>query len=201
MTSPTSSPRVPDPRGVLPRAPGTLLGVVFPFLAAVLVWIAAAPRSELLSVGGGRGLRLTDSGADGGSQLLILVILLGSATVCSTLAVWHRHPGLRRPRGVTALMLLPGLACAIAAAAATPLAGLVASPPDDAPYGTVVLQAPAAGRLFFDRMIYGASGPSWDWLPPGSGWLVLGVMIAAFTVAILVHFSRSPDLRSPDPAA
>ncbi len=38
----------------------TLLGLLAPFLVAVLVWVAAAPRSEFLSVGEGRGLRLPD---------------------------------------------------------------------------------------------------------------------------------------------
>ena len=83
------------------------MGVVAPFLAALTLWAVAAPRSELLSVGGGRGLRLTDSGADGGSQLLTLVVLTGSATVCAVLVLWHRHPRLRRPGGVPALALAP----------------------------------------------------------------------------------------------
>ncbi|MFN3601333.1 MAG: hypothetical protein ACK4UY_08100 [Dietzia sp.] len=177
------------------RAVGTLSGVVGPAVAALLVWIVAAPRSELLSVGGGRGLRLPESGTDGGSQLLMLIILLGAAVVCAVLVLWHRNPGLRRPGGVPVLVLLPGLTCAVAAAAASPLAALLAPPAQDAPYGAVVAQSPAAGALFFDRMIYGTSGPSWDWFPPGAGWLVFGAMIAAFTVAALAHFSYSPDLR------
>ncbi|MBB1020693.1 hypothetical protein G6030_05245, partial [Dietzia sp. E1] len=88
-----SSDRTP---GTAPRAAGTLLAVVAPFLAALTLWAVAAPRSELLSVGDGRGLRLADSGADGGSQLLTLVVLTGSATVCAVLVLWHRHPRLRR---------------------------------------------------------------------------------------------------------
>jgi hypothetical protein len=177
------------------RAVGTLAGVVGPAVVALVVWIAAAPRPELLSVGGGRGVRLPESGTDGGSQLLVLVVLLGAAVVCAVLVLWSRHPGLRRPAGVPVLLLLPGLTCAVAAVAASPLAGLLAAPPRDAPYGMVVAQAPAAGPLFFDRMIYGTSGPSWDWLPPGAGWLVVGAMLAGFTVAALAHFSYSPDLR------
>ena len=173
---------------------GTLLGVLAPFIVAVLVWIVAAPRSELVSVGEGRGVRLPDSGADGGSQLLMMVVLLGFASVCAVLVLWYRHPGLRRPAGVPALALLPGVACALAAAGSTRVADLVASPPEDAPYGEVVLQAPAVGELFFDGMIYGTSGPSWDVLPPGAGWLVWGAMVALFTVAALAHFSHSPDL-------
>lgn len=172
----------------------TLIGVLTPFIVALLVWIVAAPRSELLSVGDGRGLRLPDSGADGGSQFLMLVILLGFAAVCAALVLWHRQPRLRRPGGMAAFAVLPGLACAVAASAATPLARLLAAPPGDAPYGEVVLQAPDAGELFFDRMIYGTSGPSWDLFPPGAGWLVWGAMIALFTAAFLVHFSHSPDL-------
>lgn len=194
MTSPSSSPRVANPRGASARVPGTLFGVVAPFLVAVLVWIVAAPRSELLSVGGGRGLRLDDSGADGGSQLLMLVVLLGAATVCTTLVLWSRHPGLRRPAGVWILALVPGLACALAATDATRLADLLASPADDVPYGEVVRQAPSVGPLFYDRLIYGESGPSWGMFPPGAGWLILGTMVAAFTVAVLAHFSHSPDL-------
>ena len=174
---------------------GTLLGVGGPAVGALLVWIAAAPRPELMSVGEGRGVRLTDSGVDGGSQLLMLVILLGAAAVCAVLVLWHRHPGLRRPGGVPGLTLLPGLAIAVAAAAASPLAGLLASPPTDVPYGDVVAQGPAVGALFFDRMVYGTAGPSWDWLPPGAGWLVFGAMVAAFTVAALAYFSFSSDLR------
>ena len=170
------------------------MGVVLPYLVAVLVWIVAAPRAELLSVGNGRGIRLVDSGADGGSQLLILVILLIFATVCAVLVLWHRHPRLRRPGGVVVLALVPGLACSIAAANATRAADLLASPPPDAPYGVVVAQAPAVGALFFDRLIYGESGPSWDWLPPGAGWLVMGAMIAAFTMALLAYFSDAPGL-------
>ncbi|MFN3340180.1 MAG: hypothetical protein ACK40Z_10835 [Dietzia sp.] len=177
------------------RAVGTLSGVVGPAVVALLVWIVAAPRSELLSVGGGRGFRLPESGTDGGSQLLMLIILLGAAVVCAVLVLWHRHPGLRRPGGVAVLLLAPGLTCAVAAAAASPLASLLAPPAQDAPYGAVVAQSPAAGALFFDQMIYGVSGPSWDWFPPGAGWLVFGAMIAAFTVASLAHFSYSPDLR------
>lgn len=177
------------------RAVGTVTGVVGPAVVALLVWIVAAPRSELLSVGGGRGLRLPESGTDGGSQLLMLIVLLGAAVVCAVLTLWHRHPGLRRPGGVTVLVVLPGLTCAVAAAAASPLAALLAPPAEDAPYGSVVAQSPAAGALFFDRMIYGTSGPSWDWFPPGAGWLVFGAMIAAFTVAVLAHFSHSPELR------
>lgn len=183
------------PRSSSSQAVGTLSGVLAASVVALLVWVVAAPRSELLSVGGGRGLRLPDSGTDGGSQLLMLIVLLSAAVVCSVLVLWHRHPGLRRPRGVPALVLLPGLACAVAAAAATPLAGVLASPPSDAPYGVVVAQAPAAGALFFDRMIYGTAGPSWDWFPPGAGWVMWGAMVAAFTVAGLAHFSHSPDLR------
>ena len=179
-------------RGFAP-AVGTLLGVLAPFVVSVLLWIVAAPRSELLSVGDGRGIRLPDAGADGGSQLLMLVVLFGFASVCAALVLWFRHPGLRQPAGVPALALLPGVACALAAAGSTGMADLVASPPKDAPYGDVVLQAPAVGELFFDRMIYGASGPSWELLPPGAGWLVWGAMVALFTVAALAHFSRSPD--------
>ena len=183
------------PRSSSSHAVGTLSGVVASAVVALLVWVVAAPRSELLSVGGGRGIRLPESGTDGGSQLLMLIVLLGAAVVCSVLVLWHRHPGLRRPRGVAALVLLPGLACAIAAAAASPLAGVLAAPRTDAPYGEVVAQAPAAGALFFDRMIYGTAGPSWDWFPAGAGWVVFGAMVAAFTVAALAHFSDSPDLR------
>lgn len=193
MTS-TSTPPV-DGRQLrgFSRAVGTLFSVLAPFLVALLVWIVAAPRSELLSVGDGRGLRLADSGADGGSQFLMLVILLGFAAVCAALVLWYRLPRLRRPGGVFALAALPGVACSVAAAAATPLAGLLAAPPKDATYGEVVRQAPAAGELFFDQMIYGSSGPSWDLLPPGAGWLVWGAMIALFTVAALANFSHSPD--------
>ena len=194
MTSPSSSSRVANLPGALLRAAGTLVGVVLPYLVAVLVWIVAAPRAELLSVGNGRGIRLVDSGVDGGSQLLILVILFIFATVCAALVLWHRHPRLRRPGGVVVLALVPGLVCSVAAANATRVADLLASPPPDAPYGVVVAQAPAVGALFFDRLIYGESGPSWDWLPPGAGWLVLGAMIAAFTVALLAYFSDSPGL-------
>lgn len=177
------------------RAWGTLAGVVGPAVAALLLWVVAAPRSELLSVGGGRGVRLTDAGADGGSQFLVLIVLLGSATVCTVLVLWRLHPDLRRPAGVPALVLLPGLACAVAATFASPLAAVLASPPDDAPVGEVVVQSPSAGVLFFGRMIYGSSGPRWEMLPPGTGWLVFGAMVAAFAVAALAHFSYSPDLR------
>ncbi|WP_253919363.1 hypothetical protein [Dietzia psychralcaliphila] len=177
------------------RAVGTLSGVVGPAVAALLVWIVSAPRSELLSVGEGRGLRLPESGTDGGSQLLMLIILLGAAVVSAVLVLWHRHPGLRRPGGIPVFLLLPGLTCAVAAAVATPLAAILAPPAQDAPYGAVVAQSPAVGALFFDRMIYGTSRPSWDWFPPGAGWLVFGAMIAAFTVAVLAHFSYSSDLR------
>ena len=192
MTSPSSSSRVANPRGALLRAAGTLVGVVLPYLVAVLVWIVAAPRAELLSVGNGRGIPLVDSGVDSGSQLLILVILFIFATVCAALVLWHRHPWLRRPGGVAVLALVPELACSMAAANASRMSGLLASPPPDAPYGVVVAQAPAVGALFFDRLIYGQSGPSWDWLPPGAGWLALGAMIAAFTAASLAYFSDSP---------
>lgn len=180
------------------RALGTLFGSLAPFLVAVLVWIAAAPRSEFLSIGEGRGLRLSDAGADGSSQLLMLVILLGFAAVCSVLVLWGRMHSLRRPRGVLVLALVPGLACAAVAASATRLARFLVSPPSDAPYGDVVSQAPAVGALFFDRMVFGSSGPSWDLLPPGAGWLVWGAMIALFTVAVLAHFSYSPDLVDDD---
>ncbi|EYT58016.1 hypothetical protein H483_0114980 [Dietzia sp. UCD-THP] len=174
---------------------GTLVGVVGPAVVALLVWVVAAPRSELLSVGGGRGVRLPESGADGGSQLLMLIVLLGAAVVCAVLSLWHRHPGLRRPWGVPVLMLLPGLTCSVTAAAASPVAALLAPTAENAPYGTAVAQPPTAGALFFDRMIYGTTGPSWDWFPPGAGWLAFGAMIAAFTVATLAHVSHSPELR------
>ncbi|WP_194305656.1 MULTISPECIES: hypothetical protein [unclassified Dietzia] len=177
------------------RAVGTLAGVVGPAVVALLVWVVAAPRSELLSVGGGRGLRLPESGADGGSQLLMLIVLLGAAVVCAVLSLWHRHPGLRRPGGVPVLVLLPGLTCSVTAAAASPVAALLAPTAENAPYGTVVAQPPTAGALFFDRMIYGTTGPSWDWFPPGAGWLAFGAMIAAFTVAALAHVSHSSELR------
>ena len=74
------------------------------------------------------------------------------------------------------------------------VAGVLAAPPEDAPYGQVVRQAPAAGELFYDRMIYGLSCPAWDWFPPGVGWLALGTMIAAFTVAALAYLDPSADL-------
>lgn len=193
MTSPSSSTTVVHPgRGAL-RAALTLLGVVGPFVAAVVVWIAAAPRSELLSVGDGRGLRLPDSGADGGSQLLMLIVLLGFATVCAVVVLWRRHPHLRRPRGVPALVLVPGVTCAVTAAAATPMADVVAGPPGDVPYGEVVRQAPAAGALFYDRMIFGTSGPAWDWFPPGLDWAVFAATVAAFTVAVLAYLGEGPD--------
>ncbi|UVE95060.1 hypothetical protein [Dietzia sp. B32] len=197
MTSPSSSTTPARPGGTVAHAASTLLGVVGPFLAAVLLWIVAAPRAELLSVGDGRGLRLPDSGADGGSQLLVLVVLLGFATVCAVMVLWRRHPHLRRPAGVPALAVLPGLICALAAAAATPLADVLAAPPGDAPYGELVRQAPAAGDLFFDRMVFGTSGPAWDWFPPGLDWVVLGAMIAAFTVAVLAYLSPAGDLGDP----
>ena len=194
MTSTSTPPGGGRQHRGISRAVGTLLSVLAPFLVALLVWIVAAPRSELLSVGGGRGLRLADSGAEGGSQFLMLVILLGFASVCGVVVLWYRQPRLRRPGGVFALAALPGVACSVAAAAATPLAGLLAAPPPDAPYGAVVRQAPAVGELFFDRMIYGTSGPSWDLFPPGTGWLVWGAMIALLTVAALAHVSRSSEL-------
>lgn len=177
------------------RAWGTLAGVLAPAVVALLAWLVAAPRSELLSVGGGRGVRLSDSGVDGGSQLFLLVILSGAAVVCSALVLWHRHPGLRRPAGVPALVLLPGLMCAVSAAVASPLAAILAAPPAEVAAGEVVAQAPSAGSLFFGPMIYGTAGPQWESFPPGSGWLVFGAMVAAFTVAALAHFSGSPDLR------
>lgn len=201
MTSPTSSPPSSTTAlhrgGALRFATSTLLGVVGPFVVALLLWIVAAPRAELLSVGDGRGLRLPDSGADGGSQLLMLLVLSGFATVSAVVVLWRRHPHLRRPGGVPALALLPGLTCAIAASAATPLADMVAAPPDDVPYGEVVRQAPAVGNLFFDRMVFGTSGPSWDWFPPGLDWMVFGVMIAAFTVAVLAYLD---DEHRTDPS-
>ena len=208
MSEPVSRPapsgppvgrRVRTPVGGRVRAVGTLVALLVPTLVALLLWTVATPRSEVVSVGRGRGLPLPDSGAAGGSQLLMLIVLLGASAVCATLVLWYRHPGLRRPGGVPALVLLPGLACAVGAAAATPLAGVLAAPPDDAPYGAVVARSPEVGRLFFDRMVYGASGPSWDWLPPGADWLVLGAMVAAFTVAVLAHFSYSPDLLDDSP--
>lgn len=140
-------------------------------------------------------MRLTDSGADGGSQFLMLFVLLGFATLSTVLVLWRLHPELRRPGGVLALVLVPGLTCAVAAAVASPLAAVLAAPPDDVPVGEVVAQSPSAGALFFGRMIYGMSGPEWEAFPPGTGWLVFGAMIAAFTVASLAHFSHSPDLR------
>lgn len=178
------------------RAWGTVLGVLAPAVVALVLWVVAAPRSELLSVGGGRGVRLSDSGADGASQLLLLVILSGAAAVCSALVLWHRHPRLRTPVGVPALVLLPGLTCAVSAAVASPLAAVLVSPPDEVPAGEVVAQSPAAGALFFGRMIYGTAGPRWETFPPGAGWLVWGTMVAAFTVAALAHFSPSPGLRN-----
>lgn len=124
----------------------------------------------------------------------MLAILLGFSAVCTVLVVWFLQPRLRRPAGVPVLLLLPGLLCAVAAAGATPLASVLAAPPENAPVGEVVAQAPAAGTLFFGRMIYGSSGPEWEMFPPGTGWVVFGAMIAAFTVAALAHFSYSPDL-------
>ncbi|MFD2393949.1 hypothetical protein ACFSSF_09225 [Dietzia aerolata] len=100
------------------RSLGTLCGLLAPFVVALLVWVVAAPRSELVSVGGGRGVRFPDSGADGGSQLLMLVILLGFASICGALVLWSRHVELRRPAGVPVLALLPGFACALAAVGA-----------------------------------------------------------------------------------
>lgn len=199
VTGPATSLPTPAPgarQRALGRAGVALAGVLVPYVAALLLWIVAAPRSELLSVGEGRGVRLPDAGADGGSQLLVLVLLLGFAAVCSALALWRCVPRLRRPGGVAVLAVLPGLVCAAAAGVASPLARVVASPPGDVQYGEVVLQAPAVGELFFDQMIYGSSGPSWDLLPPGAGWFVWGAMLALFTVAALAHFSPSPDLRT-----
>lgn len=175
-------------------AVAVLVAVVVPYLVALLLWIVAAPRSEVMSVGEGRGLRLPDAGADGGTQLILLVILLGFSSVCAVLVLWRLRPRLRRPAGVVALGLIPGLACAVAAAAATPLAGVLAAPDREAAYGEVVLQAPAVGDLFFGRMVYGTSGPSWDVLPPGAGWFVWGALVALFTVAALAHFSSPADL-------
>lgn len=192
-------PDVPDARRG-PRSSaawGTLAGVLVPSGAALLLWVLAAPRSELLSVGGGRGVPLSDSGADGGGQFLVLVVLLAFAAVCATLVLWHRHARLRRAAGVPALVVLPGLTCAVSAAIASPVAGLLAAPPADVPTGDVVAQSPSAGAMFTGRMIYGVSGPEWETFPPGLGWLVFGSMVAAFTVAALAHFSHTPDLRDP----
>ena len=111
---------------------------------------------------------------------------------------WRGSPG----RGAVPVATAPfRRACAIAAAAATPLADVVAAPPDDVPYGEVVRQAPAVGSLFFDRMVFGTSGPSWDWFPPGLDWMVFGVMIAAFTVAVLAYLADPEAPVSPPPPA
>lgn len=198
MVSPSSSV-ARRPGSAVGRAVGIVAAVAVPFVVALLLWVVAAPRSELISTGDGRGVRLPDSGAAGGTQLVMLILLLGFAVVCVAVALWHRHPDLRRPGGVLPLALIPGLACAVSAAAATPVGTLLAAPSREVPYGEVVLQAPSVGELFTGRMIYGSSGPSWDWLPPGAGWLLFGTMIAAFTVAALAHLSRNPDLRGPRP--
>src|SRR5699024_9293368 len=59
MTSPSSSPSssttAPHRGGAVRYAASTLLGVVGPFVVVLLLWLAAAPRAELLSVGDGRG--------------------------------------------------------------------------------------------------------------------------------------------------
>lgn len=190
------------------RAVGTLAGVVGPAVVALALWLVGAPRAELLSVGDGRGAMFPGSGAAGGSQLLVLLVVLGAAAVCAALVLWWRHPGLRRPRGVAALTGIPALTCAVAAAAATPLADLLLSPPEDAPAGVVLALPPEVGPLFWGPMVYGEYGPSWGALPGGLGWFVFGATLAAFTVAVLAHFSASADLSdgaepvtSPDPAA
>ena len=53
MTSASASSGGGRQRSGVRRAVGTLLGVLAPFIVAVLVWIVAAPRSELVSVGEG----------------------------------------------------------------------------------------------------------------------------------------------------
>lgn len=188
--------------GTRGRAIGTVAGVLGPAVVALAVWLLGAPREELVSVGDGRGVLFPGSGAAGGAQLLVLIVLLGAATVCAALVLWHRHPGLRRPRGVVVLAGLPALTCAVAAAAATPLAGFLLAPDDSTPAGTLVALPPEAGPLFVGPMIYGETGPSWGAFPPGAGWLVFGAVVAALTVAFLSHFAASPDLAEvspPDP--
>lgn len=198
MTSTSTSPgeHRHDP---IVRVTAGLLGSSVPFVIAVLVWALAAPRSEFVAVGDGRGIRLADSGAAGTGQLLTFVVLSGFAALCCVLVLWSRLPGLRRPRGVVVLALVPGVVCALSAAVATSVADLLVSPSSDAPYGSVVAQSPAVGALFFDRAFFGTSGPSWDLLPASAGWLVWGAMVALFTVAALAHFSDSPDLDSRAP--
>src|SRR5699024_12002093 len=68
-SSPPASTTAPHRGGAARFAASTLLGVVGPFVVALLLWIVAAPRAALLSVGDGRGLRLPASGGDGGRQL------------------------------------------------------------------------------------------------------------------------------------
>lgn len=206
MTSTSTAPgdHRDDPIGVgadegrrsrpVSRVVAGLLGSFVPFVIAVLVWMVAAPRSEFVAVGDGRGIRLADSGAAGTGQMLMFVILSGFAAVCCVLVLWARLPGLRRPRGVAVLALVPAVWCAVSAAVATGVADLLVAPASDAPYGSVVAQSPAVGALFFDRAFFGTSGPSWDLLPASAGWLVWGAMVALFTVAALAHFSDSPDL-------
>ena len=181
------------------RSVGTLVGLVGPAFAAVLVWVFGAPREELVSVGGERGVLFPGSGGAGGGQLLMLVVLLGAAAVCAVLVLWARHPGLRGPRGTAAMVLLPALTSAVAAAAASPLARALVPPARDVPAGTVVALPPEAGPLFTGRMVYGTTGPSWDLLPGAAGWVVFGAMVAAFTVAALAHVSASPDLADATP--
>ncbi len=176
------------------RAVGSLVGVLGPAAAALALWVVGAPRAEGVSIGEGRALMFPDAGRAGGTQLLVLLILLGFAVVCAVLVLWHRHPELRRPRGVVALAGLPALTCAIAAAAASPLADVIAAPSSALPRGAIVALPPEVGPLFFGRMVYGVSGPVWGALPAGLGWFVFGAMVAAFVVAALAHLSESRDL-------
>lgn len=185
-----------SPRGgrVSPRVVGTAVGVLAPAVAALALWLVGAPRTELVSVGEGRGVLFPESGSAGGAQLLLLLVLLGAAVVCAVLVLWRRHPDLRRPRGLVVLAGVPALTCVAAAAAATPVSDLLLAPDEDTPSGVVLGLPPEVGPLFFGPMVYGESGPSWGALPAGAGWFVAAATVALLTAAALAHFATSDDL-------
>ena len=158
-------------------------GVIGPFAAALTWWLFAVPRIELVSTGDGHGVPLPGSGAAGASQLLMAVVLLSAATIASTVALWSRN-SRTGVRAVVASALPPTLGCALAAAAAGPVARAVMAPDAGTAAGQLILMPPGLGPLFRGPLIPLTGAPNWSVLPDVAGWVLLGASVATATIVV-----------------
>lgn len=170
------------------------LAAVLPFLLVAALWLVATPRTELVSVGGGRASSLPGSESAAASQLLIMAGLLAGAACAATVLLWRRNRPLHRPSGVLMVAVVVALLSALTVTGASAVASFALGPDPATPPGEVVRLAPELGPLFFGPIVPLTSGPQWSQAPAFLGWSVLGVLVALATMSVMTYVGASRSL-------